>query len=254
MRIIRVERIEAARAEGDGRVRVLAFDLEAAIDGPVDPGSGMVVNLTDMKRTLRERVTRAWSGRFLDGRGGVPDAATPEHLARAVWDELGGRLAELPLAFVRLADRGSPVVEYRGEEAMDVTRMYEFSASHRLHSPALSDDENVAVFGKCNNPAGHGHNYVLEVTMRGVPGGGGEVIAGAELDRIVHEQVVDRWDHRHLNADLPEFERVNPTAEEIARLAWQRIERGLAELPGGARLHRVKLRETERNHVEYFGD
>lgn len=138
---------------------------------------------------------------------------------------------------------------------MDVTRIFDFSASHRLHAPALAADENVRVFGKCNNPAGHGHNYVLEVTLRGRPGGTGELLAAAEFDRIVQEEVVDRWDHRHLNVDLREFDGINPTAEEIARVAWRRLAARLGAAAGsGAKLHRIKLRETERNHVEYFGE
>ena len=137
---------------------------------------------------------------------------------------------------------------------MDVTRVYEFSSSHRLHSPNLSDEENVSVFGKCNNPNGHGHNYVLEVTVRGEPGETGELIDAAAFDRVVEGEIVSRWDHKNLNEDVAEFRGVNPTAEEIARLAWRRLEGGLANASGAARLFRIKIRETERNHVEYFGD
>ncbi|NNE43626.1 MAG: 6-carboxytetrahydropterin synthase [Gemmatimonadetes bacterium] len=137
---------------------------------------------------------------------------------------------------------------------MDVTKTYEFSAAHRLHAPGLDDAENLRVFGKCNNPAGHGHNYVLEVTVRGPLSVSGEVLPLAELDRIVNAEVVDRWDHRNLNEDLDEFRGVNPTAEEIARVAWGRIAPGVSAASGDAVLHRVKLRETARNHVEYFGE
>jgi 6-pyruvoyltetrahydropterin/6-carboxytetrahydropterin synthase len=253
MLVTRVERVEAAAPAGEGRVRVLALDLEATIEGEVDTASGMVVNLAEMKRELRERVVAGLGGLVLDGRGGRPACGTPEELAREIWRRLGGALAGRRLVRVRLAGRPSPIVDCRGEEDMDVTRVYEFSASHRLHSPRLPDEANREIFGKCNNPAGHGHNYVLEVTVRGAPGVDGEVLPGAELDRIVEREVIARWDHRNLNVDLAEFRAVNPTAEEIARTAWRRI---AAAMPaeGSARLHRVKLRETERNHVEYFGD
>jgi 6-pyruvoyltetrahydropterin/6-carboxytetrahydropterin synthase len=139
---------------------------------------------------------------------------------------------------------------------MDVTRSYEFSAAHRLHSDGLSDAQNLAVFGKCNNPRGHGHNYVLEVTLRGAVDANGELLDAGTFDRVVVESVVDRWDHKNLNEDLDEFRGVNPTAEEIARVAWDRIRAQLARVTGGGgrvALHRVKLRETARNHVEYYG-
>ena len=179
-----------------------------------------------------------------------------ESLVRAIWTELGGRLLGSPLVRLRVAASPRLGVEWNGEE-MRVTRIYEFSASHRLHVPSLSGDENVELFGKCNNPAGHGHNYVIEVTLAGAPGETGELLAAGEFDAIVEREVSERWDHKSLHEDLPEFAEVNPTAEEIARVAWRRLVGPLgaaAEAASGARLHGIKLRETERNHVEYYGE
>jgi 6-pyruvoyltetrahydropterin/6-carboxytetrahydropterin synthase len=254
VQVTRVERIETVAASSDGRLRPCVFDLEATVEGRLDSASGMVVNLADMKGVLRREITAGLAGGVLDGRDGRPAAPTPEALARLVWEALGGELAGRPLRRIRLVGRPSPVVEHFGENEMDVTRIYEFSASHRLHSPRLADDENERVFGKCNNPAGHGHNYVLEVTVRGEPGADGEVIPAAALDRIVTERVVDRWDHRNLNVDVPEFQNVNPTAEEIARVAWNRLRADVEAVRAGVRLRRIKLRETARNHVEYEGE
>jgi 6-pyruvoyltetrahydropterin/6-carboxytetrahydropterin synthase len=254
MLVTRVERIEAV-TPSDGGFRILRFDLEATVAGSVDPSRGMVVNIIDMKKKLRQDVVSRIKGRCLDGKNGAPDFRTPEALARGVWEMLGGALGGVPLHRVRLVGHPSPIVEYAGDRQMNVTRVYEFSASHRLHSPQLSDAENERLFGKCNNPSGHGHNYVLEVTLRGEPEEGCELIPAAEFDRIVETAVVDRWDHRNLNQDLPEFDGVNPTAEEIARIAWSRIGEALGHAAAAdARLHRIKLRETERNHVEYFGE
>jgi 6-pyruvoyltetrahydropterin/6-carboxytetrahydropterin synthase len=254
MLVTRVERIETVAAAADGKLRPLVFALEATVEGEVDAASGMVVNLADMKDVLRREIAAGLGAQVLDGRDGRPAAATPEALARLVWERLGGEVAGRKLRRIRLVGRPSPVVEHYGETHMDVTRIYEFSASHRLHSPRLPDEENVRVFGKCNNPAGHGHNYVLEITVRGAPGPDGEVLPAAALDRIVAERVVDRWDHRHLNVDVPEFADVNPTAEEIARIAWERLRAAVEAVRAGVRLHRIKLRETERNHVEYGGE
>lgn len=255
MLVTRVEKLSAVVPEENGRFRVLAFHVEASIDGEVDTASGMVVNLTAMKEEIRREVVAQLDGRALDGTRGAPDIPTGEALAREIFRLLGGNVAGKRLARVRLVGAPGPIIEWRGGDEMDVTRVYDFSASHRLHAPALPAEENVRVFGKCNNPAGHGHNYALEVTLRGKPRATGELLPAAEFDRIVKAQVVDRWDHRHLNEDVEEFRGVNPTAEEIARIAWRRLAAPLATAAGeGRRLFRIKLRETERNHVEYYGE
>jgi len=255
MLITRVESLEVVARGSSGRFRPFVADIEASVEGDIDPQSGMVVNLTAMKEAIRREVVAPLDGRCLDGTDGAPNAPTPELLARVVTGLLGDRVAGKRLSRVRIAFAHGPVVEWRGGDEMDVTRVYEFSASHRLHAPSLSAEENIRVFGKCNNSAGHGHNYVLEVTLRGKPRPSGEMIPAEELDALVKREVVDRWDHRHLNEDVPEFRGVNPTAEEIARVAWRRLVAKIAEAAGdGRHLHRIKLRETERNHVEYYGE
>jgi 6-pyruvoyltetrahydropterin/6-carboxytetrahydropterin synthase len=130
-----------------------------------------------------------------------------------------------------------------------VTRRVHFNAAHRLHSPALSDAENRAVFGPCNNPNYHGHNYELEVSVEGeVDPTTGYVVDLGVVKRIAQETVVAALDHRNLNLDVPEFRDLNPTAENIAVVIWRKLE---GKLPG--RLARIVLWETPRNCVEYDG-
>ena len=130
-----------------------------------------------------------------------------------------------------------------------VTRRVHFNAAHRLHNPALSDEENRALFGPCNNPNFHGHNYELDVSVTGeVDPVTGYVVDLGVVKRIVEERVVSYLDHRNLNLDIPEFAKRNPTAENIAVMIWQRLE---GSLPG--RLARVVLWETPRNFVTYEG-
>jgi 6-pyruvoyltetrahydropterin/6-carboxytetrahydropterin synthase len=130
-----------------------------------------------------------------------------------------------------------------------VTRRVHFNAAHRLHSPALSDAENRAVFGPCNNPNYHGHNYELEVSVEGeVDPTTGYVVDLGVVKRIAQETVVAALDHRNLNLDVPEFRDLNPTAENIAVVIWRKLE---GKLPG--RLARIVLWETPRNWVEYRG-
>ena len=131
-----------------------------------------------------------------------------------------------------------------------VTRRLRFNAAHRIHNPALSDEENAALFGKCNNPNWHGHNYVLEVTVEGpIDDRTGYVIDLGALKTIVQREVIDRVDHRNMNIDVDFMRGINPTAENIVVACWRAIESHVT--PG--RLKRLRLWETENNYVEYEG-
>jgi 6-pyruvoyltetrahydropterin/6-carboxytetrahydropterin synthase len=136
---------------------------------------------------------------------------------------------------------------------MRVTRRYRFAASHRLHSDGLSEDENRNLYGKCSNPFGHGHDYVLDVTAMGpVNASSGQVVHVPTLDRLVAEQVLKDFDHRYMNADLHEFKTLVPTSENIIRVIEDRLTgRWSAVFPGGwPRLEGIRLRETKRNVFE----
>ena len=136
---------------------------------------------------------------------------------------------------------------------MRVTRRYRFAASHRLHSDGFSEDENRDLYGKCSNPFGHGHDYVLDVTASGpVNAASGQVVHVPTLDRLVTEQVLKDFDHRYMNADLNEFQTLVPTSENIIRVIEDRLAaRWSAVFPGGwPRLEGIRLRETKRNVFE----
>ena len=131
-----------------------------------------------------------------------------------------------------------------------VTRRLHFNAAHRLHTPRLSDAENARVFGVCNNPNFHGHNYNLDVTVEGeIDPVTGYVLDINELKQRVETVLVRHLDHKNLNLDVPWFRDVNPTAENIAVVCW----RVLAPVVAPARLTRLRLWETERNYVDYHG-
>ncbi len=134
---------------------------------------------------------------------------------------------------------------------MYVTRRETFSAAHRLFNPAWTDEKNEALFDKCNNPAGHGHNYVLEVTVEGgIDPETGYVVDLKELKSIIRREVIDRLDHKNLNTDVDFLAGLIPTAENIAVAVWKRLR---DRIPSG-RLHSIRLRETENNVVEYKGE
>jgi 6-pyruvoyltetrahydropterin/6-carboxytetrahydropterin synthase len=135
---------------------------------------------------------------------------------------------------------------------VEITRLEEFSASHRLHDPRLSDEENRRLYGICNNPNGHGHNYELEVTVRGPVQGSGMVMNLVDLMRILEERVLPDVDHKHLNHDVDFLKDVIPTAENIAVALWDRIEPELGPFED-CRLRRIKLWESRSNSVVYEG-
>lgn len=131
-----------------------------------------------------------------------------------------------------------------------VTRQSEFSASHRLHSPNLSDSENCRIFGKCNNPNGHGHNYVLEVTIAGeLDPTTGMVIDLTKLKKIVDREIVQKVDHKNLSLDVSFLEGVVPTAENLVIRFWEIL---FPKIKTG-RLYEIKLYESTKNFVVYRG-
>ena len=136
---------------------------------------------------------------------------------------------------------------------VEITRSEEFCASHRLHNSELSDEENRRLYGICNNANGHGHNYRLDVTVRGVvPPETGMVMNLLDLMNILREKILPQVDHKHLNHDVPFLQGVVPTAENIAIALWEEIEREIKRFEG-CRLHKIKLSESRSNMVEYRG-
>lgn len=134
---------------------------------------------------------------------------------------------------------------------VSVFRKERFNAAHRLNNPKWDDEQNARVFGKCNNPNYHGHNYELIVEVRGeIDPETGYVIDMKVLSDLISEEITERYDHKNLNLDVEEFKQLNPTAENIAVVIWQRLRTRL-----DARFElRIRLYETERNFVEFSGN
>lgn len=135
---------------------------------------------------------------------------------------------------------------------MFITRRAEFSASHSCYNPNLSEQQNRELYGESSGSFGHGHNYVVEVTLQGTPDPvTGMIYDLKALKHVMNEEVVEPMDHRHLNREVPPFDRVVPTPENIAAEIWRRLQPRLL-FPNG-RLHSVRLYETEDCFVEYTG-
>jgi 6-pyruvoyltetrahydropterin/6-carboxytetrahydropterin synthase len=133
---------------------------------------------------------------------------------------------------------------------LSLSRRYTFAASHRLHRSNLSEEENRRIYGKCSNPYGHGHNYIVEVTVTGpMDPATGMVADLGELDPFVEKQVLEIFDHKYLNEEVAAFHEVVPTAENLCMEIFRRLETFRA-----ARLERIRVEETSLNSFEYCGE
>lgn len=137
-----------------------------------------------------------------------------------------------------------------GSVKIELGRRYRFAASHRLHNPNLSEEENCRIYGKCNNPYGHGHNYVLEVLVSGkVDSSTGMITNLADLDGYVEREILEPFDHKSLNEDVAAFRDRVPTTENLCIEIFRRLQ----SFPK-AKLERVRVQETSNNSFEYAGD
>lgn len=243
------------------------YRVDVTVSGPVNPTTGMLVNIKRLDDLLKERILNVAGQRSLNDEIEFFRTQPPslENMLRWVRDSLGlqgtdsFQLPETPggepatsVRWERIHIQELPTLyaEITPMTAPQITRQYEFAASHRLHSPALSDEENRAVYGKCNNPAGHGHNYVLEVTTEGsIDPVTGFSVHLSELDEAVERLVVDRYDHKNLDVDVPELKGRVTTSEVVAQTIFDQLE---GRIPG--QLVRIRLWETARNAFEVTRD
>jgi 6-pyruvoyltetrahydropterin/6-carboxytetrahydropterin synthase len=225
------------------------YVLYCSIQGNVDHTNGMVINIKDLDDILEDRIVSLFDQKSINDE--VPEFGNQSPCLENLLNFMDLKLREIApgvkVTHLKLEEMPGLYAELdKLENKMTITRSYEFAAAHRLHVPELSEAQNLELYGKCNNPAGHGHNYILEVSLSGSPDPRTGFIADlGELDRIVEERVVGRYDHKHLNCDVPELEGKNPTSEIVALAIWDQLE-GI--VPGV--LEMVRLQETERNIFE----
>ena len=237
------------------------YELIVAMGGPLD-GDGMVLNLSDVKHAIRREVTAQLDFRFLNEAWPEFDLQSPagrlpttEALALAIRDRLA---PHLPVMGIRLYEHPDLWADVLSGPAIDPMEAFlsirtHFAAAHRLARPELSQSENEAIYGKCARPHGHGHNYLLEVSVRGpIDPRTGMVCDLAALQQLVQDLVVEPFDHTFLNKDVEHFASCVPTAENIALHIADLLSQPVAGL--GARLHKVRLQESPNNAAEVFAE
>jgi 6-pyruvoyltetrahydropterin/6-carboxytetrahydropterin synthase len=234
------------------------YELIVSMGGELD-ADGMVLNLSDVKHAIKAEVTEpldfhclnhTWPEFAVELR---PEAALPttEWLLHAIWQRL---YPLLPLTALRLYEQPTLWADYLGNamEAFLTIRTH-FSAAHRLARPELSQGENETIYGKCARPHGHGHNYFLEVTVRGeIDARSGMVCDLAALQALVQDLVVEPFDHTFLNKDVPFFTTCVPTAENIALHIADRLNQPVAAI--GASLHKINLQESPNNAAVIYAE
>jgi 6-pyruvoyltetrahydropterin/6-carboxytetrahydropterin synthase len=212
---------------------------------------GMVENLSTVKRVIRQEVTGPLDNSYLNDTWLEFQETLPttENIARAIWRRL---LPHLPLVKIQLFEHGELWAEYQGNHMeATLTVKTHFSAAHRLALPELTLEQNAEIYGKCARVNGHGHNYHLEVTVRGeIHPRTGMIVDLDSLRAVIDDLVIEPFDHTFLNKDIPYFAEVVPTAENIALHIAELLREPIRSL--GAELDRIKLQESPNNSAEIY--
>lgn len=232
------------RFPGHGHNYVLNVSIKSELDD-----YGMVLNLTEAKDIIHREIVQPLNFSYLNDtweefRTTLP---TTEHIARVIWQRLS---PQLPIVNIQLQETPELWADYQGNgmEAY-LTISTHFSAAHRLALPHLSYEENYDIYGKCARVNGHGHNYQVEVTVKGqIDPRTGMIVDLVALQDAVNHHVIEPFDHTFLNKDIPYFSQVVPTAENIALRICQLLAQPLQNI--GTQLHKVKLIESPNNSAE----
>jgi 6-pyruvoyltetrahydropterin/6-carboxytetrahydropterin synthase len=243
----------AGRPSMSGLGRFYALDVAAS--GDPDPITGYLLNIKDLDRAAHSAGVPVIE-RACEERPAVDPATVMPEVVAALADALGGAALES----VRWSLTPYYSVEMTPADTTHVTirQSFDFAAAHRLHVASLSDEENRATFGHCNNPAGHGHNYRIEPAVRVALDTGGPAFTLADLERVTDDVILQRFDHTHLNQDTPEFRAesggVTPSVENIARVFFELLAPAIAERSGAdAELRSITVWETDRTSCTYPG-
>lgn len=233
------------------------YELIVCMAGPLD-SEGMVLNLSDVKQAIKNEVTSQLDYRFLNetwpefninkNNGCLP---TTEALTKCIWNRL---IKYLPLINIRIYEHPRLWADYLGNsmEAYLTIRTH-FAAAHRLAKDDLSQEENEKIYGKCARPNGHGHNYLVDITVRGeIDERTGMVCDLAALQCLVDDLIVEPLDHTNLNKDIPHFAKCVPTAENIALHISDQLSSPIKAI--GANLHKIRLQESPNNAAEVYSE
>jgi len=229
----------------------LFFELSVGLVGPTDPATGFVVNVTDIDKSVRENVVPYFTERLRKHyqRGEHVGLGILAELLRAARERLAGAFGKAMVAelALKLNPNRTLAIDCEDKKMIYFSEKFEFAATHKLWNEQFTTEQNFEAFGKCANPAGHGHNYLLEVAIK-APQGAGDIRVG-EYEEVVEREFIGVVDHKNLNVDVGFFAEAIPSVENIAVFAWERLDGKF----GKAKLHCVTVWETDRTYCTYYG-
>jgi len=226
------------------------LELFVRCRGEADPVTGYFINIKHIDEAVRDHALPRMHRYLAESPAhAVPMGSFMRDIRDVIDPPLNGTVVSLRLA---LSPFHSLTLESNDMNHVILRQRYEFSAAHRLHVDELSDDRNREIFGKCNNPAGHGHNYQVEVAVRAPIDKQGRTLLPEDLDALVDEAAIERLDHTHLNVDVEAFKDLNPSVENIAKVIYDWLHERVGEL--GLALDEVSVWETGKTRCVYRGE
>ncbi len=239
----------ASKPAGEGLSIFLELSVEVV--GEVESATGFIVNVADIDNNVREFAVPVFVERIRQdfGRARHIGFFAVAELLKSAWSRLADKFgpAQLGKLSLKLNPFRKVAIDSRDLEMVYFSEKFEFAAMHKLWNDDFSEEQNLEVFGKCANPAGHGHNYIVEVTIKMPANKNGFRIS--DFERVVDSELIKLIDHKNLNADVAQFSRTNPTVENIAAFAWNK----LVGKFGQAALHCVTVWETDKTYSSYYG-
>jgi 6-pyruvoyltetrahydropterin/6-carboxytetrahydropterin synthase len=239
----------ASKPPGEGLSIFLELSVE--VTGPIDPATGFVVNVSEIDGNVRKFAVPVFAERIKQDFNRAKHIGLSEiaELLRSAWDQLVDKFgtANLSELSLKLNPFRKVALDSKDLDMVYFCEKFEFAATHKLWNDEFSEQHNLEIFGKCANPTGHGHNYIVEVALK-MSGSRNDFHIG-DFERIVDDEFIKLVDHKNLNADVDQFGKTNPTVENIAGFAWNQ----LVDKFDKAKLHRVTVWETEKTYCSYEG-
>lgn len=224
----------------------LYCEMVVTVRGKPDPTTGYLINITAIDRAVREHVVPIVKAAIRQ-RDEVAPARMIKQSLSAMCETLSDAMESICL---KLTPYYSLAMSAAATDRVLITQSFEFAAAHRLHCDDLDDEANRSIFGKCNNPSGHGHNYRVEVSVEApLDARDVQIFTLQRLEAIVDDVIIRRFDHKHLNKDTAEFAAVNPSVENITRTCFDLLRQPITD--AGAALRRVTVWETEKTSCSY---
>lgn len=238
-----------SRPTGEGLAIFLELFVELA--GDVEPDTGFIVNVTDIDKNVRLHAVPVFVERIKENFRKAEHVTflTIAEILSSTWNKLYDKFGEARLSKLSLKLNPSRIVAIDSKDIKMVyfSEKFEFAATHTLWNEDFSKEKNLEVFGKCANPTGHGHNYIIEVTIKEPTGG--DTFRISDFESIVDNELIRIVDHKNLNLDVEQFGKTNPTVENITIFAWNRLFGKF----GDALLHCVTVWENDKTCCSYYG-